>query len=100
MHPQGDRIAKQSQEAGEVGFVPTGSLDLSAERAFLTVFLHDVQDHVAGNGEMLGAVTQPASVLILVHGDVEPPVQAIFDAQWERPTSLKRSGVKGALSRQ
>ena len=29
--PQGDRISKQGEEPGEVGFVPTGSFDLAAE---------------------------------------------------------------------
>jgi len=28
---QGDRISEQGQKPGEVGFVPTGSLELSAE---------------------------------------------------------------------
>ena len=29
--PQGDCISKQGQEPGEVGFVPTGSLELAPE---------------------------------------------------------------------
>ena len=57
---QGDRISKQGQEPGEVGFVPTGALELSPERAFLAVFLHDVQDHVAENGEIVGTISQAA----------------------------------------
>ncbi|RBP00977.1 hypothetical protein DFR50_16117, partial [Roseiarcus fermentans] len=32
-------------------------------RAFLAVFLHDVQDHVAENGEIFGTVAQTAAVL-------------------------------------
>jgi hypothetical protein len=35
---------------------------------------------VAENGEIVGSVSQTAPFLILVHDDVEPPVQPIFDA--------------------
>jgi hypothetical protein len=28
---QGNRISKQGQEPGEVGFIPTGSLDFASE---------------------------------------------------------------------
>src|SRR5208283_347801 len=44
------------------------------------IFSHDVQGHVAENGEIVGTVSQTAPVLILVHDDIEPPVQPIFDA--------------------
>ncbi len=77
---QGDRFSKEGQEPGEVGFLPTGSLELSSKRSFYAVLLHDVQGHVAQNGEIVGTVSQAAPVLILVHDDVEAPMQAIFDA--------------------
>ena len=51
--------------------------ELQAILAFLAVLLHDVQDHVAEHGEIFGTVSQTAPVLILVHDDVEPPVQAM-----------------------
>ena len=35
---------------------------------------------MAENGEIVGAVSQSAAVLVLVHDDIEPPVQAIFNA--------------------
>jgi hypothetical protein len=35
---------------------------------------------VAENGEIVGCVSQTAPVLILVHDDIEPPMQPILDA--------------------
>ncbi len=35
---------------------------------------------MAENGEIVGTVSQTGPVLVLVHDDVEPPVQAVFDA--------------------
>src|SRR3981081_4058696 len=78
--PEGNRISKDGQKAGKVGIVPAGSLDLAPERSFFGVFLHDVQGHVAENCQIVGAVSQTASVLILVQNDVEPPAQPIFYA--------------------
>ena len=77
---QGNRISKEGQQPGKVGFIPAGSLDLAPERSFFGVLLHDVQGHVAENCKIMGSVSQTASVLILVEDDVEPPVQPIFDA--------------------
>jgi hypothetical protein len=42
--------------------------------------LHDVQRHVAEDGEIVRAVSQSTPVLILVHYDIEPPGQPVFDA--------------------
>ncbi|CCV05727.1 hypothetical protein MESS2_1650010 [Mesorhizobium metallidurans STM 2683] len=77
---QGDRISKQGQELSEVGVVPSGALELTAQGAFGGVFLHDVDGHVAQNGEVVWTVAQSAPVLILVHDDIEAPVQTVLDA--------------------
>jgi hypothetical protein len=47
--------------------------------------LHDVQGQVAENGEIVGSVSQTAPILILVHDDVEPQVQPIFDTPYTVP---------------
>src|SRR5258707_6898283 len=43
---QGNRISKQSQKAVEVGIVPSGPLELSAQRAFGSLLLHGVERHM------------------------------------------------------
>ncbi len=40
--------------------------------------LHGVQRHVAEDGEVLWPVAQPCPVLVLVHDDIKPPVQAVL----------------------
>jgi hypothetical protein len=67
---------KAGQQRGKVSFIPAGSLD-PPERSFFGVLLHDVQGHVAENGKIVGSVSQTTPVLILVHDDVEPPVQRL-----------------------
>jgi hypothetical protein len=52
------------------------------------------------NRVIVGSVSPTAPVLILVHDDVDPPVQPIFGAPMARTTSLKCSGVNFALSRE
>ncbi len=49
---------------------------------------------MAENGEIMGSVSQPAPVLILVHDDVEPPVQPIFD------TPMRANDLVEAFGRQ
>ena len=78
-YTQGDCISKQGQVPGEVGFVQLARLNLPRSDLFAAL-LHDVDGHVAENGDIVGTVSQMAAVLILVHDDIEPPVQAMFDA--------------------
>src|SRR5258707_10978529 len=75
---QGNRISKQSQKAVEVGIVPSGPLELSAQRAFASLLLHGVERHMTEDGEIVWSIAQSSSVLILVHDDIEPPVKAIL----------------------
>jgi len=50
---------------------------------------------VAENGEIVGTVSQTAAVLILVHDDIEPPVQAIFDAPMRADDFVEAFGRQG-----
>jgi hypothetical protein len=53
---------------------------LASQGPFFTVLLQDIQRDVAEDGEIVRAVSQSASVLIVVHDDIEPPMQPVFDA--------------------
>jgi hypothetical protein len=64
----------------------------------LVVLLHDVHCHVSQNGEVLRAVAQSVPVLVLIHHDVEPPMQVVSTPQCARTTSLKRSAELGACA--
>src|SRR5271166_751174 len=71
---QGNRTSEQCEKPGEVGFIPSGAHELGAQGSFCGVLLHDVQRHVAQHGEIVRAVVETGSVLILVHDDIQPPV--------------------------
>src|ERR1700733_1370727 len=90
---QGNRISEQCQEAGEICFVPSGPLEFAAQGAFRSLFLHSVQRHVAENGQIMRPVPQSGPVLVLVHCDIEAPVQAILD------TPVRSSDVVQARGR-
>ncbi|HTW69918.1 MAG TPA: Gfo/Idh/MocA family oxidoreductase, partial [Acetobacteraceae bacterium] len=47
MRAQGNRISEQGQQPRQVGVIPAGPLELSAQRALRRVLLHDIQRHVA-----------------------------------------------------
>jgi len=47
------------------------------------------------NGEIVRAVSQSAPVLILVHYDIEPPVQAVFDAPMRANDLVEAFGGQG-----
>ncbi len=78
--------------------MPAGALDLAPKRSFFAVSLHDVEGHVAENGEIVGSVSQPAPVLILVHDDVEQPVQRIFDAPMRTNDFVEAFGHRNSCS--
>ncbi len=41
--------------------------------------LHGVDGHVSEDGHVIGCVFEAVSVLILVHGDIQSPMEAVFD---------------------
>jgi hypothetical protein len=58
---QGNRISKQSQKAVEVGIVPSGPLELSAQRAFGSLPLHGIERHMTEDGEVVWSIAQSSS---------------------------------------
>ena len=66
MHPQGNRISKQSEELVEIGIVPAGALERAAQGAFGEFFLHDVQCDVPQHRDVVWAVVVWAEVVRLL----------------------------------
>ena len=75
---QGNRISEGSEEFGEIGIVPTGPLELAAQRGLRAILLHDVEGHVSQDRKIAWPFAQSGPVLILVHRDIQPPVQPVF----------------------
>src|SRR5271166_5525683 len=102
---QGNRTSKLREQFGEKCVVPSGVLDLSAQRALRSFFLHCVQRHVAQDRQIFGTVTETGAVLILVHDDVEAPMQAVLHAPMFARNLVQafgrqcRADVTGANSR-
>ena len=68
------------EEAGEEGVVPAGSLDLAFHRSLGAFELGEVERDAAQQGDVLRSMIQAISGLVLIHGDVEDPMQSILDA--------------------
>ena len=88
-HLQGHSKSIWTDRPCEIGVVPPGSLELSLQGFFRSLFLHalflhalflhDGDGHVSKDGEIVGTVAQARAVPILVHHHVETPVQRILD---------------------
>ena len=76
---QGNRISKLSQQVCEEGVVPSCAFDFSSVRDFGFFGVENVEGHVAQDGEIVGSVVEAVSGLILVHGDVQHPMEAVLD---------------------
>src|SRR5262249_9425017 len=77
---QGNRISKLSDKLGQICVIPACELELSTQGRLGVVLSHDVESHVAQDGEIVGSVVEAISGLILIHNDVEAPMESIFDA--------------------
>src|SRR5208337_518252 len=71
---QGNRISNLSQHTGEEAVAPGGPPELFRQRALGAFATHQVECHVAQDGEVLRAVVQAVSCPVFVHGDVQAPV--------------------------
>src|SRR5271165_514249 len=71
---QGNRISNLSQHTGEEAVAPGGPPELFWQRALGAFATHQVECHVAQDGEVLRAVVQAVSRPVFVHGDVQAPV--------------------------
>src|SRR5215467_7607920 len=76
---QGNRISKLSDKLGQVFVIPACELELSTQGRLGVVLSHDIESHVAQDGEIVGSIVEAISGLILVHNDVEAPMEPIFD---------------------
>jgi hypothetical protein len=72
-----------------IRLIPAGFLYLASQGPFFTVLLQDIQRDVAEDGEIVRAASQPAFVLIVVHDDIEPPMQPVFDDTFLQNTPPK-----------
>jgi|GEM_PF-40240 len=71
---QGNRISNLSQHTGEEAVAPGGPPELFWQRALGAFAAHQVECHVAQDGEVLRAIVQAVSRPVFVHGDVQAPV--------------------------
>ena len=62
-------MSEQGGEACEANFVPHGAFERPSQQSPGHVFLHDVEQHVAQDGDILQAVAQSGPGLIFVYGD-------------------------------
>jgi hypothetical protein len=81
---QGNRISELSEKFGKVVVLPACQFELSPQGDLGIVLAHDVESHVAQDGEIVRTIVQAVSGLILAHGNVEAPMEAVFDAGWRR----------------
>src|SRR5215831_8346210 len=66
---QGNRISKLSDKLGQVFVIPACELELSTQGRLGVVLSHDIESHVAQDGEIVGSIVEAISGLILVHND-------------------------------
>ncbi len=76
----GQSDSEQCEQLGEISLVLTGPHELAGQGPLGGVLLHDVKGHVVEHGKIVRAVIHTGSVLVLVHDDVEAPLQSVLDA--------------------
>ena len=76
---QGYRTSNLSEDFGEECVLPSGPLDLDAQGALGRLLADEIEGHVAEDGEVVGAVVEAIAGVVLVHDDVEAPVQGVLD---------------------
>ena len=77
---QGNRISDLSDEFGEEVVAPAGTFEFASEGALGVFSANEIEGEVAQDGEVLRAAIEAVSRLILVHDDIEGPVEAVLDA--------------------
>src|SRR5215467_10289692 len=97
--PQGNRISKLSDKLGQVFVIPACELELSTQGRLGVVLSHDIESHVAQDGEIVGSIVEAISGLILVHNDVEAPMEPIFDAPMGTHYIREALGGQGCAER-
>src|SRR3954454_18215009 len=73
-------LSELGKESGEEEVVPCGAFELALHRALGGFGLGEVEGEAAQEGEVLGATVLAVPGPILIHGDVEHPMQPVLDA--------------------
>ena len=80
--------------------VPGGDFLFGADAAlFGGVLAQEVEGHVAQGGQMGGGVAGAHAAFIFAQGDIEHPVEGVFDAQWPRMARASSGACGGRLLR-
>ena len=70
---------KRAEDLEQVLRVPGGSFAPSLDRSLVGGLSHQVEGEMADNGHVPGAMAGAEARLVLIEGDVEGPVQVVFD---------------------
>jgi|GEM_PF-1631846 microcystin degradation protein MlrC len=68
-----------SEELCEESIIPSGAFDFALDGALFVIGFDDVEGELAQEGEVLRAVAGAVSGSILAHGNIEHPVEVVFD---------------------
>src|SRR5512134_2496687 len=79
-YPQGNCISDLGKERGEEMVVPCGAFEFKARGALGFFCADDVEGDVAEDGEVLWAVVLAVAGIVLVHGDIEHPMEGVFNS--------------------
>src|SRR5438552_7122821 len=73
-------FSRLREELGEIFGLPRGQVEFAPQRNLGPVPLHQIKSHMPQNSEIIRAVAHTASNLILVHNNIEDPVESVLDA--------------------
>ena len=95
---QGNRIS-DCEEGSEESVGSVGFFHFAADWDFGRFGVERVDRHVFESGEILWTVVASVAGAVLVHVEVEHPVEAVFDAPVVASVLVRRSGVMGSERR-
>src|ERR1700744_4877303 len=73
-------LSHMADHSQEECIVPSGPLDLAAQRCGMGMRSHDIEGEPAQDGEVFRSIVFPRAIGVLREMDVEHPMQAILDA--------------------
>src|SRR5215469_17499167 len=88
-------VSHGCEKFGEEFVLPPGKVEFAPQRHAGSILLHQVEGHVAENGEVISSVIATVSRLVLVHDGIENPVQAVFDAPMQADDLAQAFGREG-----
>ena len=84
--------AECCQEAFQKGFVLNQSFALILDAALGRVLFEQVQGHFADQGQVLGGLVVAQVVMVLAKGDIELPIQGVFNGSVPAHESIGLGG--------